>query len=121
VCRKHTLSVKLHSACGNRTHRVEINLVIVEITLVLVGITFVLVEITLVSVILTRIRVKITLVVSCVYKAHFACINLTLRVETNLVRVEITIVRVVIADLFFCYYEKTLFIRKLHALTPLLK
>jgi hypothetical protein len=64
----HTLRVKSHSACGNRTLRVEINLVLIEITLVRVGITFLLVKnqlrlkITLVSVIFTRMRVKLTLV-----------------------------------------------------------
>jgi hypothetical protein len=49
------MRVKSHSACGNCTLRVEINLERVEITLVRVGITFVLVEITL--------RVEITLVI----------------------------------------------------------
>jgi hypothetical protein len=49
------MRVKSHSACGNCTLRVEINLERVEITLVRVGITFVLVEITL--------RVEITLFV----------------------------------------------------------
>jgi hypothetical protein len=53
------LGVKSHSACGNRTLRVEINLVRVEITLVHVVIIFVPVVITLVSVIITIIRVKI--------------------------------------------------------------
>jgi hypothetical protein len=63
----HSLRAKSHSACGNRTLHVEINLVRVEFTLVRVGITFVSVdltlrvEITLVSVIFTRIRVKHTL------------------------------------------------------------
>jgi hypothetical protein len=49
----HTLGVKSQSTCGNRTLRVEINLVCVEITLVSIGIIFVPVEITL--------RVEITL------------------------------------------------------------
>jgi hypothetical protein len=55
------LRVKSHCACGNRTLRVEINLVRVEITLVRIVITFVHVLILLVSVIITLIRVKITL------------------------------------------------------------
>jgi hypothetical protein len=55
-CRKHTLHVKSHSACGNLTLHVEINFVRVEITLVRVLITFV-------SVLITVIRVKITLCV----------------------------------------------------------
>jgi hypothetical protein len=49
------LRVKLHSAYGNRTLRVEINLVRVETILVLVGIIFVSVAITL--------RVEMTLCV----------------------------------------------------------
>jgi hypothetical protein len=47
VCENHILRVKSHSACENRTLRVEINLLRVEITLVRVIITFVPVEITL--------------------------------------------------------------------------
>jgi hypothetical protein len=47
VSGNYTLRLKPHSACGNRTLRVEINLVRVEIILVRVGITFVPVEITL--------------------------------------------------------------------------
>jgi hypothetical protein len=47
VSGKHTLRVKSHSACGNCTLRVEINLEPVEITLVRVGVTFVPVEIPL--------------------------------------------------------------------------
>jgi hypothetical protein len=65
VCVETTRRVKSHSPCGNRTLRVEINLVHVEINLLRVEITFVRVEITLVSVIITLIRVKIT----------FACRN----------------------------------------------
>jgi hypothetical protein len=53
--------VKSHSACGNCTLRVEINLGSVEITLERVVITFLRVVIILVSVIITLIRVKITL------------------------------------------------------------
>jgi hypothetical protein len=49
VSRYHTLRVKPHSACGNRTLRVEINLVRVEITLVRVGITFLYISTDLVS------------------------------------------------------------------------
>jgi hypothetical protein len=52
VSGNYTLCVKSHYARGNRTLRVEINLVRVEITLVRVGITFVPVEI--------RLRVEIT-------------------------------------------------------------
>jgi hypothetical protein len=59
VSRYHTLRVKPHSAYGNRTLRVEVNLVRVEITLVRVGITFLPVEITL-SVVITI----------CVQKSH---------------------------------------------------
>jgi hypothetical protein len=51
----YILRVKSHTSYGNRTLRVEINLVRVEIILVRVGITFVPVEITL--------RVKMTLFV----------------------------------------------------------
>jgi hypothetical protein len=40
VCGNYTLRVKSHSADGNFTLRVEINLVRVEITLVRFGITF---------------------------------------------------------------------------------
>jgi hypothetical protein len=47
VSRNLTLRVKSPCSCGNRTMRVEINLVRVEITFVRVGITFVPVEITL--------------------------------------------------------------------------
>jgi hypothetical protein len=47
VSGNHTLRVKSHSACGNRTLRVETNLVRVVITLLRVVITFVRVEITL--------------------------------------------------------------------------
>jgi hypothetical protein len=47
VSGKHTLHVKSHSACRNRTMGVEINLVRVEIPLVRVGITFMLAESTL--------------------------------------------------------------------------
>jgi hypothetical protein len=43
----HTLRVKSHFVCGNRTLRAEINLVRVKITLVRIGITFLPVEITL--------------------------------------------------------------------------
>jgi hypothetical protein len=39
VCRKHTLRVKSHFACGNLTMRAEANLVRVEITIVRVEIT----------------------------------------------------------------------------------
>jgi hypothetical protein len=61
-CGSHAQRVKSHSGCGNRTLRVEINLVCVEITLARVVITLVRfvitlrVEITLVSVIFTCIR-----------------------------------------------------------------
>jgi hypothetical protein len=41
------MRVKSDSACGNRTLRVEVNLVRIEITLVRVGITFGPVKITL--------------------------------------------------------------------------
>jgi hypothetical protein len=47
VSENHTLRVKSHSACGNRTLRVKTKLVRAEITLLRIGITFVLVEITL--------------------------------------------------------------------------
>jgi hypothetical protein len=59
----HTLRVKLHSAWGNRTLRVEINFMRVEITLVRVGITLVCVGITFVPV-ETTLRVEIALCVS---------------------------------------------------------
>jgi hypothetical protein len=47
----HTLYVKSHSACGNRTLRVENNIERIEITLV---------------------RVEVTL---CVLKLHSTCVN----------------------------------------------
>jgi hypothetical protein len=47
VSENHILSVKSHSAGGNRFLHVEIYLVLVEITLVRIVITFVSVEITL--------------------------------------------------------------------------
>jgi hypothetical protein len=53
VSENHTLRVKSHSACGNYTLRVEINLMSVAITPVRVGITFMPMKITL--------RVEITL------------------------------------------------------------
>jgi hypothetical protein len=56
------LLVKQHSACGNRTLRVEINLVRVKITLVRVKITLVSVGITFMPVDIT-LRVEITLYV----------------------------------------------------------
>jgi hypothetical protein len=103
VSGNHTLRVKSHSVCGDRSLRVEINLVHVEITLLSIGITFVpvettlrveitleRVEITLMSVIFTCIRVKLTLV--CAESS--ACGNITVRVETNLVRIENTLLRV---------------------------
>jgi hypothetical protein len=60
----HTMRVKSHSACGNRTLRVEVNRVLVEITLLRVGVTFVPVEITL--------RVEIIL---CLWKSHSSVYN----------------------------------------------
>jgi hypothetical protein len=54
----HTLRVKSHFACENRTMRVEINRVRLEITLVRVVITLVHVVITLVSVIIKLISGK---------------------------------------------------------------
>jgi hypothetical protein len=56
----HTLRVKSHSACGNRTLHVEINLMRVEITLVRVEITLVRVEITLVRIGITFVPLEIT-------------------------------------------------------------
>jgi hypothetical protein len=53
VSGNRTLRVKSHSACENRTLRVEITLARVEITLVRVVITFVVVEITL------RVEIKL--------------------------------------------------------------
>jgi hypothetical protein len=50
----HTMHVKSHSASGNRTLRVEINLIRVEITLMRVVFTLICVKVTL--------RVEITLV-----------------------------------------------------------
>jgi hypothetical protein len=63
MCIKHTLRVKSHSACGNHTLRLEVNLVRVKSTLERVLITFVRVVITLVNVIITLIHVKSTLCV----------------------------------------------------------
>jgi hypothetical protein len=99
VSGNHTLRVKSHSACGNRTQRAAINLVRVEstlvrvgITLVRVGITFVFMEITLrvgitlesveitvESVVITFVRVKITTLVEntlCVHTLH-SCMSLS--------------------------------------------
>jgi hypothetical protein len=59
VSENHTLRVKSHSACGDCTLRVEINLVLVEITLVLFGTTLAPVEMTL--------RVEI---IHCMYKSQ---------------------------------------------------
>jgi hypothetical protein len=59
---KRTLRIKSHSAFGNLTVPVEINLVRIKITLVRVVITFVRVVIKLMSVTITLIRVKITLI-----------------------------------------------------------
>jgi hypothetical protein len=53
VCGNHTLRVKAHSTCENRTLRLEFNHVRLEITLMRVEITVVPVEITM--------RVEITL------------------------------------------------------------
>jgi hypothetical protein len=98
----YTLRVKSHSACGNRTLRVEITLVRVKTTVVW--------KLHSTSINHTRacryhtcechnhthtcrnysrVRGNHTL---CL-KTHSACINRTLRVEINLVRVEITLVR----------------------------
>jgi hypothetical protein len=106
VSGNHTLRLKSHSAYGNCTLRVEINFMRVEIILVRVGITFVPVKITLrveierVGITLDRVEItcqtysrvcrKLTLSV----KSHSACGNLNLRVETNLVRVEITLMHI---------------------------
>jgi hypothetical protein len=60
VSGNHNLRVKQRSACGNRTLRVEINLVHVEITLVRVEITLVRVGITFMPVKIT-LRAEITL------------------------------------------------------------
>jgi hypothetical protein len=68
VSGNHTLRVKSQSVCGNRTLRVEINLVRVEITLVRVGITFVRFGITFVPVEIT-IHVESTL---CVLESHWS-------------------------------------------------
>jgi hypothetical protein len=106
-----TLRVKSHSACDNRTLHVEINLVRVEITLIRacryhtarriytlrVRVTFERVDCRMYTreyhiythtcQTYSRVCRKHTLRV----KSHSACGNLTLRVETNLVRVEITL------------------------------
>jgi hypothetical protein len=101
VSGNHNLRVKQHFACGNRTLRVEINLVRVKITLVRVEITLVRVGITFMPVEIT-LRVEITLYMFlhrnhtrechihthtyqtytrvCV-KSHYASGNCTLRVE----------------------------------------
>jgi hypothetical protein len=87
VCENHTLHVKSQSACGNRTLRVEINLMRLVITFE--------------RVVITLIRVKIALArrnyscacgnhsceCHCPIRAcqnHNACRNYTLRVEITL-------------------------------------
>jgi hypothetical protein len=86
VCDNYTLIVILHSAYGNRTLRVKINLVPVVITFVRRNHTreyhnhthtcqnpILRVEITLMHVEITVERVKS----HCVWKLHSACINHT--------------------------------------------
>jgi hypothetical protein len=92
VCGNHTPRVKSHSACGNCTLRVEINLVRVYITPVSVVITLCVwklhsaCKITLwglklhLRVEITLVRVEITL---CVWKLDSACRNYTLRIESH--------------------------------------
>jgi hypothetical protein len=92
VCDYYTLIVILHSAYGNRTLRVKINLVAVVITFVRRNHTrechnhthtcqnpILRVEITLMHVEITVERVKITLrleITFCVYKSHL-CVSFT--------------------------------------------